>query len=75
MLRNILEIDFEGQRISIKHKRGAIILFDFRAAFPSLCHDFMWDVLLGIGLPLQYIDALKLFYKSNRHFIKIGGSY
>jgi hypothetical protein len=74
MLRNILEIDFEGQRISIKHKRAAIILFDFRAAFPSLCHDFMWDALLGIGLPLQYIDALKLFYKSNRHFIKIGGS-
>ena len=35
----------------------------------------MWDALLGIGLPLQYIDALKLFDKSSRHFIKIGGSY
>ena len=75
MLRNILDIDFIGQKISIKHRRGAIVLFDFRAAFPSMSHDLFWDTLLAIGLPLEYVDALKLFYKRNVHLIKVvGGS-
>ena len=75
MLRNVLDIDFAGQQISIKHKRGAIILFDFRAAFPSMSHDFMWDTLNAIGLPLEFVEALKCFYRSNCHFIKVGGRY
>jgi hypothetical protein len=75
MLRNVLDIDFAGQQISIKHKRGAIILFDFRAAFPSMSHDFMWDTLIAIGLPEEFVNALKCFYRSNRHFIKVGGKY
>lgn len=73
MLQNILDVDFAAQQISIKSKRGAIVLFDFRAAFPSMSHEFMWDTLSAIGLPSRYIEALKLFYKSNKHFIKVGG--
>ena len=75
MLRNVLDIDFAGQKISIKHKRGAIILFDFRAAFPNMSHDFMWDTLIAIGLPVEFVNALKCFCRNNRHFIKVGGKY
>ncbi len=47
MLRNVLDIDFAAQKISVKSKKGAIILFDFWAAFPSLSHEFLWDFLLN----------------------------
>ena len=75
MLRNILEVDFEAQCISAKSKAGGIVLFDFRAAFPSLCHDYLWETLAAIGLPDQYIATLQLFYKNNHHHIKVGSSY
>ena len=54
-------------------KKGAIILFDFRAAFSSLSHDFLWDVMETIGLPTRYVEAVKLFYVNNRHKLKVGG--
>ena len=74
MLRNVLDIDFAAHKISVRSSSGAILLFDFAAAFPSMSHDFMWDVLSTIGLPDHYIDMLKLFYKGNEHFIRIGGA-
>jgi len=73
MLRNILEIDLASQTVSIKHRRGVLILFDFKAAFPSLSHDFLWDALQALGLPLQYVDALRLFYIDNKHILRLSG--
>ena len=73
MLRNVLDIDFAAQTISIKHQRGAIILFDFRAAFPSLCHDFLWEALEALGIPQEYIRALQMFYVENKHILRVGG--
>ena len=35
-LANILDIDFESMRVSVKDERGVIILFGFEAAFPSI---------------------------------------
>eukprot|EP00973_Karenia_brevis_P074294 10322378-Karenia_brevis.AAC.1 len=75
MLRNVLDIDFAAHRISLQSTTGAIILFDFRAAFPSLSHEFLWDALLGFGLPEAYVNMLKLFYVDNEHKIKIGGQF
>jgi endonuclease/exonuclease/phosphatase family metal-dependent hydrolase len=72
MLRNILEIDFQAQKISIKYKKGAIILFDFKAAFPSMNHGFMWETLAAWGLPAEYINALRLFYVHNHHTMRTG---
>ena len=74
VLRNVLDIDFAAHKISVRSTSGAILLFDFAAAFPSMSHDFMWDVLSTIGLPDHYIDMLKLFYKGNKHFIRMGGA-
>ena len=62
MLLNIIDVDFAAQKISIKSARGAILLLDFRAAFPSMCHSFIWDTLESIGLPRQFIKALQLVY-------------
>ena len=69
MLRNVIDVDFAAQKISVRSTSGAILLFDFAAAFPSMSHDFMWDVLSYIGIPESYINMLKLFYKRNLHFM------
>ncbi len=60
MLRNIVDIDFAAQTVSIKHRRAAILLFDVKAAFPSLSHDFLWETLAA--LPGEFIRALQMFY-------------
>ena len=72
MLRNILDVDFAAQKISVKTTKGATILFDFRAAFPSMCHDFIWDTLLWIGLPEKSIKAIQMLYKDNKHYVRTG---
>ena len=40
MLNNILDIDYHAMTVSLKHDKGALLLFDFKAAFPSVSHDF-----------------------------------
>ena len=72
MLRNVLEIDFAAQKISINSKAGDIVLFDFKAALSSLSHQYLWDAMEAIGIPAQYIKAIKLFYVDNKHKMKVG---
>ena len=73
MLRNIIDIDWYAQKVSIKSRRGIILLFDFRAAFHSVSHQFMWASLEAFGLPAAFIRAIQLFYVDNKHSIKIAG--
>ena len=74
MLRNVLIIDMAAQKISVRSKSGAILLFDFAAAFPSLSHDMMWDVLSLGGIDASVIAVVKTFYTHNRHLLKLHGS-
>lgn len=55
-----------------KHPLGALFLFDFSAAFPSLNHEYMWDILKHIGVPSNFIRATKLLYQNNYHQLKLG---
>jgi hypothetical protein len=72
MLTNVLDIDWAAHQISLKSRAGAI-LFDFSAAFPSLSHDMLWDALEILGIDGEFIEVVKLFYKGNKHFIKVHG--
>jgi exonuclease III len=38
MLSNVVDVDFEAMTVSLQHAHGAVILFDFKAAFPSISH-------------------------------------
>ena len=49
MLANIVEVDYHAMKISLMHDRGALVLFDFEAAFPSVSQEFMWEMLTHIG--------------------------
>ena len=73
MLRNIIEIDWAAQKVSLLGPRGAIILLDFKAAFPSLDHTYMWQALSALGFPNEFIRVLRTFYTENHHFIKVAG--
>ena len=46
-----------------------MVLFNFKAAFPSVNHEFMWEVLKGIGLGDRWINLIKCFYLENRQFV------
>ena len=46
---NIVDIDEAAMTISLKHPQGAVILFDFAAAFPSVSLDFLFPQLGYMG--------------------------
>jgi hypothetical protein len=73
MLRNVLDIDHAAQKISVTSRCGAILLFDFTAAFPSLSHDMMWDVLEVSGINESFINVVQMFYTDNWHILKVKG--
>ena len=73
MINNVVDIDFAAQKVSIQSKRGAILLLDFKAAFPSMSHDFIWDALRAAGIPTQFVSVIKMFYFNNRHKLKVKG--
>jgi hypothetical protein len=70
MLRNVLEIDAAAHKISVRSRAGAILLFDFTAAFPSLAHEMIWDTLEVAGVDRSLIDVPKMFYRNNQHLLK-----
>ena len=41
MLHNLIDIDFVSMKVSLKCEHGALLLFDFKAAFPSVAHVFL----------------------------------
>ena len=74
MLSNILDIDAEAMVISMKEKYGGLILFDFRAAFPSVSHEFMMGVLEGLGIPKYCTNFILALYDCNKCSIACKGS-
>jgi len=52
-----------------------MVFFDFKAAFPSVAHDFLWEVLKGLGLPPAWITMIQHFYKDNRQFVGEGDNH
>ena len=75
MLSNIIDVDYHSLRISLNSSHGALLLFDFEAAFPSLSHEYMFQVLQRIGLPPNWVAAIQLLYVGNTHWVRVGGQY
>jgi hypothetical protein len=73
MLHNILDIDYESMRVSLKSKAGSLLLFDFRAAFPSVSHDFLMKCLTYLGLPEAVMNFIHIMYNNNMCTIRIQG--
>ena len=74
MLANVLDIDFESMKVSLNNPNGAIILFDFEAAFPSISQSFLLDMLQRVGLPEEVLQVVRALYWQCRCVVKVGGS-
>ena len=76
MLHNVIEIDWSAMKVSLKHEHGAIILFDFKAAFPSVAHSFLINCLRMLGLPGCVMNFISSLYSCNKCYIRMqGGDY
>ena len=75
MLHNIIDIDWESMRVSLKHPHGALILFDFKAAFPSVSHEFLIACLKNLGFPSSAMNFISSMYNNNYCNIKLGGEF
>ena len=74
LLDNVIALDAAMHVLSVSHINNSIaIFFDFRAAFPSVAHAYIWKVLLALGLPVAFISAVKQLYANNIHWIKMDG--
>ena len=73
LLTNVVDIDQAAMTVSLKTENGCIVLFDFKAAFPSISREFLWKTFKGLGMPEPLIRALQCFYISNRHIINVKG--
>eukprot|EP00973_Karenia_brevis_P029747 4104713-Karenia_brevis.AAC.1 len=44
-IKNLFEVDTAAQKLRLKGGTGAIVLFDFTAALPTIAHEMIWDTL------------------------------
>ena len=69
MNSNILEMDTCSKLYTLQQDEPALVFFDFKAAFPSVSHHFLWHALGGLGIPPKWVALIKLFYRSNLHIV------
>ena len=74
MMSNVVDVDYEAMTVSLTAEFGALILFDFKAAFPSISHDYLFDVLRHLGLPPEAMHVVEALYNGNRCVISCGGT-
>ena len=73
--QHIIEVDMEAKHVYVRDLDGAIILFDFQAAFPSLSHDYLWYALEKWGIPPEVVCCYRKLYHGNTHKINIQGVF
>ena len=73
MLHNVLDIDWAAMTVSLTHEHGAFVLFDFKAAFPSVSHSFLFSCLERLGLPTQAMNFIRMLYNNNTCNLRMHG--
>ena len=73
MLANILEIDEVAMTISLTEAYGGMVLFDFKAAFPSIEHEYLFKVLEHIGTPKPVLNAIMALYDQVQCILQFKG--
>jgi hypothetical protein len=65
MLQNVVEVDGEMRAASLLSDSSGAVFFDFAAAFPSLAHDYMLDVLESLQIPQHIRNFIGNIYVGN----------
>ena len=72
-MKNIVDIDLSALQVTLRGSQGALVLFDFKAAFPSIDHSYLWSTLAHIGIPAPVLRCYKLLYARNKHKFQVRG--
>ena len=73
MLANVVDTEHEIMKFSLKHhQHAAAIMFDFTAAFPSLDHEYLFQVLADIGIPQGLMRFIRALYDQHTGYIIAG---
>ncbi len=72
MASNIIELEARAQQVCLGKSRGAILLLDFRAAFPSISHGFLHQMLAALGVPNSVCTSVKNLYCSHSCTVNFG---
>ena len=74
LVDNLIEVEGYAQSFATASAENpAIVLFDIRAAFPSLAHQWFFVVMRKMGIPRFIIDALKRLYQDGVAIISLLG--
>lgn len=73
LLRNVVEVSQSMQEVSLNQQSGLAIFYDFQAAFPSVCHEFLLAVLEAVGVPTGFMQFVRHLYHNNRCSLVLGG--
>ena len=52
-----------------------MVLFDFKAVFPSIDHNFMWRALRGAGMVEEWVQLIQTFCVDNEQILGGNGVY
>ena len=73
MLANVVDNELSSMAAAAEGPGHATIYFDFRAAFPSISHEFLEDAMAARGIPEKWGHFLKHLYQDNGCLIPLGG--
>ena len=73
MLHNVIDVDWISMTVSLRHDNGALLLFDFKAAFPSVSHPFLLKCLEYLGLPMEAMNFIRTMYHNNNCYVRMHG--
>ena len=74
MMANVLDLETHGMCMAATKRRSLMVLVDFKAAFPSVSHNFMLTCLKGLGVPRSAIRVLEALYLDGACTISSGGA-
>ena len=75
ILKNVLDVDFASMATALKHNHGALVLFDFASAFPSIAQEYMFELLSKLGVPRNALNLIRALYDNNRCVIQVSGTH
>jgi hypothetical protein len=74
IISNLIDLDTDSMTISLATDRGAAVLFDFKAAFPSISQEYIHRVLERLGMPEPCRQLIQSLYNDNKCVISCLGS-
>jgi len=75
ILANVLDIEVAMQRAALDEEEAYAMLFDMRAAFPSLEHDYLHLVLEELRVPVGVRMAIRALYAGQSCCLSMAGQW